>query len=184
MRSLDWMRLDSRYVVHDEWLTLRADTYRLPDDCVIEPVYIIEYRSWVNVVALTRTQEVVLVRQYRPGLDRTILEIPGGSTRPGEVSMLEAAQRELLEETGYAGTDWIATGAIAPNPASHTNLTHCFLARDVERVCRPCPDATEHLEVVLMPLDALVALAKRGELLQAVQLSSLFFALAHLGRIA
>jgi 8-oxo-dGTP pyrophosphatase MutT (NUDIX family) len=183
MRSLDWTRLDSRYVVRDDWLTLRADTYRLPDECEIAPYYIIEYRDWVNAVALTQNQEIVLVRQFRPGLGRTILEIPGGTTEPGESSMLEAAQRELLEETGYAGTDWIATGAIAPNPASHTNMMHCFLARDVERVCEPDPDDSEHLEVVLMPLDEFVTLAKRGELLQAVQLSSLFFALASMGRV-
>ena len=103
MPSLDWTRLDSRYVVRDDWLTLRADTYRLPDECEIAPYYIIEYRDWVNAVALTQDHEIVLVRQFRPGLGRIILEIPGGSTEPGESSMLEAAQRELLEETGYAG---------------------------------------------------------------------------------
>jgi 8-oxo-dGTP pyrophosphatase MutT (NUDIX family) len=180
MPSLDWTLLDSRYVIHDQWFTLRADTYRLPDDCIIEPVYVIEYRPWVNIVALTRTQEAVLVRQFRPGLGRTILEIPGGSTDPGETSMLEAAQRELLEETGYAGTDWVAIGTIAPNPASHTNMMHCFLAQDVEQVCEPTPDDTEHLNVALVPLDDLVAMAKRGELVQALQVCSIFYALAHL----
>jgi ADP-ribose pyrophosphatase len=183
MPSLDWIRLDSRYVLRDEWFTLRADTYRLPDDRVIEPFYVIEYRDWVNVIALTPAQEVVLVRQYRPGLGRTVLEIPGGTTDPGEASMLAAAQRELLEETGYAATDWVATGAVAPNTASHTNMMHCFLAREVVRVREPAPDNTEHLDVVLLPLDELVALAKRGGLLQSMQISALFFALAELGRV-
>ena len=79
MPSLDWKRLDSRYIVRDEWFTLRADIYRLPDERVIEPVYVIEYRDWVNVVALTPAQEVVLVRQFRPGLGRIVLELPGGT---------------------------------------------------------------------------------------------------------
>jgi ADP-ribose pyrophosphatase len=184
MPSLDWTRLDSRYVVHDEWFTLRADTYRLPDDRVIAPVYVLEYRAWVNVIALTRAQEVVLVRQYRPGLDRTVLEIPGGATDPDDVSLLEAAKRELLEETGYASDDFVETGAIAPNPATHTNMMHCFLARNAERVREPTPDATEHLDVVLIPLEDLIAMAKRSELVQALHVCSLFFALAKLGRVS
>lgn len=183
MPSLDWTRLDSHYVIHDDWFTLRADTYRLPDDRVIEPVYVIEYRDWVNVIALTPAQEVVLVRQFRPGLGCTVLEIPGGSTDPGETSMLEAAQRELLEETGYAGDDFVETGAIAPNPATHTNLMHCFLARNVVRVREPRPDDTELLDIVLVPLDEVVAMAKRGEILQALHICAIFFALDKLGRI-
>ncbi len=98
--------------------------------------------------------------------------------------MLEAARRELLEETGYTSEDFVETGVIAPNPASHNNMMHCFLARNVERVCEPSLDDTEHLDVVLLPLDDFVAMAKRGELMQALHVSSLFFALAHLGRIA
>ena len=184
MSSLDWKRLDSRYVVRDEWFTLRADIYRLPDERVIEPVYVIEYRDWVNVVALTPAQEVVLVRQFRPGLGRIVLELPGGTMDPGESCTLEAARRELLEETGYASAEFSALGAIAPNPASHTNMMHCFLARNVERVREPDPDDTEHLEVVLLPLDELIQMAQRGELLQAMHLSALFFALGKLGRVA
>lgn len=183
MPSLDWTRLDSRYVIRDEWFTLRADTYRLPDGRVIAPVHILEYRPWVNVVALTPTHQVVLLRQYRPGLNRTLLEIPGGSTDPEDTSLLAAARRELLEETGYTSDDFVEAGVSAPNPASHTNLMYTFLARDVQRVDEPRPDATEHLEVVLMPLDELVSLAGRGGLPGSLHVAALFFALDRLGRL-
>lgn len=183
MASIEWTRLDSRYVIRDPWFTLRADSYRLPDERVIAPVYILEYGPWVNVIAVTPTQEAVLVRQYRPGLGRVILEPPGGTADPHDASMLEAARRELLEETGYASDDIIETGVIAPNPASHNNWMHCFLARNVVRVCEPHLDATEHLDVVLLPFDELIALAARGGLPQALHVASLFFALAHMGRI-
>jgi ADP-ribose pyrophosphatase len=181
--SLDWLRLDSHYVIRDPWFTLRADSYRLPDDRVIGPVYIMEYGPWVNVIAVTPSQEAVLVRQYRPGLGRAILEPPGGAADGHDVSMLEAARRELLEETGYTSDDFIETGVIAPNPASHNNLMHCFLARNVQRVRQPALDETEHLEVVLVPFDELIVMAGRGELPQALHVASLYFALAHLGRV-
>ena len=181
--SLDWLRLDSHYVIRDPWFTLRADSYRLPDDRVIGPVYIMEYGHWVNVIAVTPSQEAVLVRQYRPGLGRAILEPPGGAADGHDVSMLEAARRELLEETGYTSDDFIETGVIAPNPASHNNLMHCFLARNVQRVRQPALDETEHLEVVLVPFDELIVMAGRGELPQALHVASLYFSLAHLGRV-
>jgi len=183
MPILEWTQLDSHYVIRDPWFTLRADSYRLPDDRVIGPVYILEYGPWVNIIALTPSQEAVLVRQFRPGLGRVILEPPGGVADPRDGSMLEAARRELLEETGYTSDDIIETGVIAPNPASHNNLMHCFLARNVERVRPPHLDDTEHLEVVRVPFDELIAMAARGELPQALHVASLFFALSHLGRI-
>ena len=184
MSSLDWTRLDSQRVIHDDWFTLRADSYRLPDDRVIGPVYIMEYGPWVNIIALTPAQEVVLVKQYRPGLGRTILEVPGGAADHEDLSPLVAAKRELLEETGYASTDFIETGTVAPNPAIQDNLMHCFLARNVVRVREPSLDATEHLDVVLLPLDEFVAMARRGEIVQALHLCSLFYALDKLRRIA
>jgi ADP-ribose pyrophosphatase len=163
---LDWTRLDSHYVVKDRWLALRADTYRTPADQIVDPCYVFEYRTWVNVVALTQAGEIVLVRQFRPGIGRTILELPGGTTDPEDASPEAAVRRELLEETGYTGERFVATGCYSPNPASHTNLVHC-----------------EHLEVVLMPLENAIDLAKRGGFVQAMHVATLFFALVALGRI-
>ncbi len=184
MASLDWTRLGSRRILEDRWLTVRADRYRLPDGRVLEPCYVLEYPPWVSVVAVTGEREIVLVRQYRPGAGCTGLEFPCGVVDPEDGSPLLAARRELLEETGYGGGEFLETGALSPNPASHTNLLHCYLADGVERLGDPRPDATEHLEVVTMPLDRAVGLAGRGELLPALHLAALFLALARLGRIA
>lgn len=181
--ALDWTRLDSRYVVHDEWLCLRADTYRTPGGDVLAPVYIIEPRTWVNVLALTREQQVVLVRQYRPGIGQAILELPGGTTDSPDESPHQAIQREFLEETGFAGHEFVEVGVLSPNPANHQNLVHSFLARDVVRVSDGHPDDTEYLEVSLMPLDQVIELAKKGGLLQAMHVATLFLALVGLGRI-
>lgn len=181
--DLDWTLLTSEYVELGAHWKLRADTYRTPGGQVVAPYYVFEYRTWVNVVALTPAQEIVLVRQFRPGIGRTILELPGGTTDPEDPSPLAAARRELAEETGYASERFIETGSYSPNPASHTNLVHCYLATDVARIVEPHPDATEHLEVVLMPLDEAVSLAKRGGFVQAMHVATLFYALAALGRV-
>ena len=153
MDSFAWKILESRQVIKDEWLSLRADKCQLPNGLVLDPCYVLEYRAWVNVVALTKRQEVVLVREYRHGIQKTLLELPGGSTDPEDVSALAAAKRELLEETGYSSETFVETGRLYPNPATHNNLLHCFLATNVEQVDKPKLESTEQIDVVLMPLD-------------------------------
>ena len=74
--SLDWKLISSEYLVSDRWLRLRADKCQLPSSKIIEPYYVLEYPTWVNVVAVTPQNEVVLVRLYRHGIGRTVLEIP------------------------------------------------------------------------------------------------------------
>ncbi len=183
MHPFDWTILESTYMVRDPWQIIRADKCQLPNGRIIGPYYVLEYGTWVNVVALTKKREVILVRQYRHGIQRTILEIPGGAMDPEDTSPLTAARRELLEETGYTSDTLVETGRVCSNPANHNNFLHSFLATDVERVGEPQLDATEQIEVVLMPLEQAIELAKNSGLLQAMNVSSLFFALAQLGRL-
>jgi len=143
---------------------------------------VFEFRSWANIVALTKDGQVVLVRQYRHGVRDVLLEFPGGVVEDGE-DPLEGAKRELLEETGYAASKFVQVGKVYPNPAIQTNTLYCYLALDVEIVGGQNLDAGEDIEIHLMPLDELVNLAKRGEFLHALMNSVLFSALAYLGRI-
>ncbi|MGE3540522.1 MAG: NUDIX hydrolase [Candidatus Tectimicrobiota bacterium] len=183
MHPLDWQLLRSTYLIQDRWLRLRADTCQLPDKRIIEPYYIMEYPAWVAVVALTREQHVVLVRQYRHGVQQTVLELPAGAVDASDASPLHTMQRELLEETGYASDTMLETGRVSANPATHTNLTYCYLATGARQVAEPRLDPTEHLETVLLPLPEVVRLASRGGLIQALHVSAVFFALHTLGRL-
>ena len=183
MHPFDWKLLKSEYVLQTRWLSLRADTCQLPTGHIITPYYVLEYPTWVNIVALTTDLHVILVRQYRHGVQQTVLELPSGSVEQTDASPLVAAQRELCEETGYTSDAFVETGRVSPNAANHANLTYCFLATAVERIGEPVADETEHVETVCVPLPEVIELARRGELLQAMHISSLFFALNTLGRL-
>jgi ADP-ribose pyrophosphatase len=143
---------------------------------------IFEFRTWANIVALTKNREVVLVKQYRHGVCESLLEFPGGVVEEGEDS-LEGARRELLEETGYTASQWIQIGQIYPNPALQTNALHCFLALDVENVSAQNLDAGEDIEVHLFPFEELVQMAKRGEFQHALMVAVLFSVLSYMDRI-
>jgi ADP-ribose pyrophosphatase len=161
---------------------LRIDTCEIPGGMIVEKM-VFEFGTWANVVALTPQQEVILIRQYRHGVGKTIWEIPGGAVDPGETP-LQAAGRELLEETGYLAGPLIETGTVSPNPDNHTNFIHTFLALDVEKTSEQELDESEEIDVHPIPLNEVLRMAREGEILQAMQISALFFALAHLNRIS
>ena len=94
-----WEVLDSEYLFRRPWLTVRHDTVRLPDGRINPEYYVLEYPDWINVLAITEDGKFVLERQYRHGLGKTCYEIPAGVIEKGETP-LEAARRELQEETG------------------------------------------------------------------------------------
>jgi 8-oxo-dGTP pyrophosphatase MutT (NUDIX family) len=172
-----WKILQSSYL--RPWF--RIDKCELSNGNFLDAM-ILEFRSWANIVALTKTGEVVLVRQYRHGVEDVLWEFPGGVVEDGE-DPLDGARRELLEETGYTAAKIIQVGKLYPNPAFQTNTLYCYLALDVEKVGEQNLDAGEDIEVGLVPLDQVIEMAKCGEFLHALMTAVLFSTLAHLGRI-
>ena len=155
----------------------------MPDGKIIEPYYVLEYPPWVNVVALTKENEVDLVRQYRHGYQKTLIELPAGGMEPSDKSSLEAAKRELLEETGYFSDDFRETCQVSANPASNNNVTHCFLALNAELQTTPRLDESEQITVVLKPLAEVVTMIKNRQFVQALHIAALFYAFSSLGKI-
>jgi 8-oxo-dGTP pyrophosphatase MutT (NUDIX family) len=181
MSLKEWKVLSSKYLYKSKTLVMRIDRCEINDGIIFEP-YVFECGTWVNVIALTKRREVVLVKQYRHGVQQVMLEIPAGIMDEDDESPLQAAQRELLEETGYTSDRFVEVGKAYPNPATHNNLTYSFLALDVEQVGQQNLDETEEIEVYLIPFDEFVSMAKGGRLPQALHVTALFFAMAYLER--
>src|SRR5574342_435730 len=159
----------------------RIDQCELPNGRSFEPI-VFEFRSWAIVIALTKDQEVVMIRQYRHGIRDVVWEFPGGIVEDGE-DPLDGVKRELLEETGYRASKLVEVGKYYPNPALQTNSMYCYLAFDAEKVSGQTLDETEEIEVHLVPLTDLIAMTKRGDFSHGLQVAGLFYALAYLDRI-
>lgn len=138
------------------------------------PFYVLDSAEWVNIIPVTPEGEVVLVRQWRHGLQQFTLEIPGGLVDPGE-SPRTSAIRELLEETGYHSEDVELLGVISPNPAIQSNFCHTFLARNARQVAALNLEGTEEIEVVTLPIATLRALARNGQIQHALVMVALYW---------
>jgi ADP-ribose pyrophosphatase len=172
-----WKILESNYLRP----RFRFDQVELPNGKVFEATAL-EFRAWASVVALTKNQEVVLIKQFRHGVQKVIWEFPGGVVEDGE-NPLDGARREMQEETGYTTSKLIEVGKFYPNPSLQTNLMYGYLAYDAEKTDIQELDDAEEIEVHLVPLDELIAMTKRGEFLNGLQVAVLFNALAYMNRI-
>jgi 8-oxo-dGTP pyrophosphatase MutT (NUDIX family) len=169
-----WTLVARSYIfARPPWLTLRQDHLRLPSGREIREYWISEFPPWVNVVAVTPTDQVVLIRQYRPGIGVVHFEIPAGVVDASDASPQVAARRELLEETGYGGGQWSSLMTLSANPALQNNLTYSFLAEGVSPVAAPTHDATEDLRVHVVPLADVLRLIDTGEVAQALHAAPL-----------
>ncbi len=167
----------SEYLFREPWLTVRKDTCETPSGVLVPDYYVLEYPDWVNAMAVTEDGKVLLVRQYRHPVERVLLEIPGGVMDPEDETPEAAVRRELLEETGYAFSDMHYLGAVSPNPSTHTNVTHMFLATGGKKVQEQALDFNEEIDVEAVTIAELEVRLRNNEFLQALHCTCLFYGL-------
>ena len=176
-----WEVLDRRYVLDRKpYMTLREDTVVLPTGARIDDYFVFEYPDWVNTIAFTEDHQFVLIKQYRHGIGQTHYELAGGVADPGEPH-LEGARRELLEETGYGGGVWQPWVQLSPNPATHTNTCHIFLATGVQKMAEQKLDTTEEIGVHLLSPEETLEMLRSGGVSQALHAAALWRYFAEFG---
>lgn len=142
------------------------------------PFYRLHAPDWINIIALTAQNEIVLVEQYRAGIDRPTLETPGGMVDPHE-KPLDAAKRELLEETGFRAEQWTPIGRASSNAAILDNYTYFFLAEGCEQTDEPRPDALEDIAVHRKPMEDFLELVRDGTVHHSVVVAAVAQFLLH-----
>jgi ADP-ribose pyrophosphatase len=140
-----WRRRSSTYLIESPHLRIRSDEVELPNGVVLPHYYVRESLGFVMIFALTPEQQVVLVRQYRYGIDEVIIELPAGSIDRDE-DPLTCAQREFAEETGYTAVRWERLSLVPAEPVRSNSYVHAFLAFDAVQTQPQKLDATEAIE--------------------------------------
>lgn len=168
-----WKVLKSEYLFRRPWLTVRRDCVELPDGRQNPEFYVLEYPDWVNVIAITEDGQFVMERQYRHGLGKTCFEIPAGVIEEGE-DPLDAAKRELMEETGYGEGTWRKIMTVSGNSSTTDNLSHCYVAEGVRKISGQHLDSTEDLEIVLLDTAQVKDLMVNDQIKQALMAAPLW----------
>lgn len=165
--------LQSQEVYHGKLLQVREDTVRLPDQSSARREYI-NHPGASCIVPILADQRLVLVRQYRYPIRKTMLELPAGKLSINE-SPRQSAERELEEETGYQAHTWLDLGACHPCIGYSNEVIYYFVARDLtEHLAHP--DEGEFVETVVLPLSTVWAMVQAGEITDSKTLSGLLLA--------
>jgi len=170
-----WERRGSRPIGDFRIFRLRADAVVSPRTGATHEVYVIETVDWVNVIALTPDQHLVMVEQYRHGSDTVELEIPGGMMDPDDVSAIATGVRELREETGYEGDNARSLGVIYPNPAIQNNTCHTILLENCRLRHLPELDLGEDLVTRLVPVSEIPVLVAQGKIRHSLVVVALYY---------
>lgn len=169
----DWPLLNTKIEIRNRIFTVKTQTCRSPRTGESHDFYTLEVGQWANIIPITPDRQVVLVEQFRHGTREVTLEIPGGLVDAGQTP-LEAAVRELREETGYVSDQVTLLGRIRPNPAFLNNWCYSYLALDAVRAGEKHFDPGEDLETVLVDLDRIPEMIRTGRIDHSLVLSAFF----------
>lgn len=167
-----WEKLGREVRLQTRVADVHGVRYRHPVRGTEREFVVLQTPDWVNVVAVTPAQEIVLVRQFRFGIDAFSLEIPGGVMEPGE-DPVAAGLRELREETGFGDGRAMLLGTVHPNPAIQSNRCHYVWVDGAVRSHGVEWDADEEIQLETRPVEEALALARNGGITHALVLNAL-----------
>lgn len=158
-----WQRVEPTNVVKVGWRKITAKTFRMPSGeteefSLVHP----DGQQFVNIIALNENNEVIVARQFRPGPEKVMDELPGGFV-DGDETPEQSARRELLEETGYevGSIDYLGSW----HKDTYMNAVwHSYIARDCRQVGKQKLDEAEYIEVDTITIDKLIYNAKNDKM--------------------
>jgi len=168
-----WPTKVSRPLADYRVFTVRSDLKTSPRTGNEHDFFVIDCVNWVNVIALTPDDKMVMVEQYRHGSNTIELEIPGGMMDGGE-GPLETGCRELREETGYVGENPLVIGQNYPNPAIMTNTCFTLCVRNCACTHATELDPGEDIATRLIPLAQIPELVANGTILHSLVIVALY----------
>ena len=181
-KSLAWEEISREHIVQDQWIDFRKSAYRYPDGRVFEPFYTYSRRDYCVIVASDEDGNYLCVRQFRQGIREVTTEFPAGGierkdgreyasgARVAEQAeeALEAAKRELMEETGYVSDDWTHLITIPSNATIADNYAHIFMAKGCRQPGDQHLDETEVLTVIRHSPQEIERMIHEGKFQQAM----------------
>jgi len=160
-----WQVLESEQLLDfSPWLRVIRQNVRLANGATIPNYLLTPSRDYSMIVALTDDDHVLVVRQYKHGPERVLYDLPAGYLETPDEDPLAAAQRELLEETGYQAAHWVSLGAYYLDTNRSATRAHFFLATGLQAVAAQNLDDTEMLTHHLIPRAQILPLLQSGEM--------------------
>ena len=177
-----WKTEASEKLLDTRWVKVRRDQVTLPGVLRIDVFYAITIADAAAVVAIDEAGQIILKKEYRYCYDRELIEIPAVTFEVVETDSLAVAQRELLEETGYASEEWEYIGSTVESSSKLTNHMHLYFANHCRRVSGQHLDPTENLDVLVVPLEKAVEMVMRNEICCNSSAHGILWAARKLGR--
>ena len=184
INRLEWEEISTEHIGQDEWIDFRRSAFRFPDGREFEPYYSYSRRDYVVIVAFDTEGMVLCVRQFRQGIKQVTTEFPAGGIERkdgreyGEAGdnasedILEAAKRELLEETGCVSDEWKHLLTVPSNATIADNYAYLLMAENCRKVSGQSLDETEFLNVEKHSPQEIEDLIVKGEFQQAVHVAA------------
>ncbi|HEY4652700.1 MAG TPA: NUDIX hydrolase [Pontibacter sp.] len=176
-----WKTLKSEMVVNEKWYKLRRDEVELPNGTVLDDYYVSVRPNVVLTFPVTEDGHVIFVRQYKHAAGNIFIELPGGVIDDHEDNPMEAARREMLEETGYTSDNMELVLEVIDNPTKDTNKIYFYLARNAYKVAEQDLDESENIEVLYVPLQEVEQLVLSGKINVSGSVALCLLALRKLG---
>ena len=159
-----WKTLNKKILLDTPHVSVYGNKVQLPDGAIIEDFYTVRVPDAAMIAAITEDGSIVLKKEFRYPCGEEVIECPAGEVEKNESDPLDAAKRELLEETGYISEHWTYLGPTIDNPSKLTNRMHLFLAEGCVKVAEQKLDENEHLSVMTVPLQKAVNMVMDGRI--------------------